>query len=518
MRIGVLELMSAGATRRWDHTAYNYLVTKQYASIMPQAISAWCRNLGHQVFYATYFGNKDADQLLPKDLDIVFISTYTQASALAYALAKLFRKGKTLTVIGGPHAKQFPQDCLRFFDIVVGDCDKTLIAEILKDKPRGQILNSGRVLQSIPGVEERMPEIRSSTFIRGKPFPFTSISLLTSIGCPNSCDFCIDWNNPYVLLPLEQLEMDMRYVFRHFPSVMIGVHDPNFAVKFEQVFDLLESIPNKKRYSYVMETSLSTLRGTRPERLKKLGNFYIIPGVESWTAYSNKVGAGSVISPQEKLDKVVEQFHNIRPHVTGIQANFIFGLDVDSGDEPITLNREFASRVPFVMPNFNIPVPFGNTPLYDKYMEEDRLLTSMPFTFYYMPYLVFMLKNYDAASFYEKLIKIISFVSSKEMLLNRLKSSASPFPAGYNLVKTLGNRQMIRRLRDILNLLNTDPQFRAFHNHETDVLPEFYHRQYEYFLGPYAGLMSREDRKPVLCRSKTPDVIPVSRKPAVIKV
>ena len=54
------------------------------------------------------------------------------------------------------------------------------------------------------------------------------------------------------------------------------------------------------------------------------------------------------------------------------------------------------------MPNFNIPVPFGNTPLYEKYFSEDRLLTSMPFTFYYMPYLVFMLKNYTAATFYEK--------------------------------------------------------------------------------------------------------------------
>jgi hypothetical protein len=57
---------------------------------------------------------------------------------------------------------------------------------------------------------------------------------------------------------------------------------------------------------------------------------------------------------------------------------------------------------------------------------------------------------------------------------------------------------MIGRLRDILNLLNTDKQFRAFHEHETDVLPEFYHRQYERFLGPYATIMSRQERKPTL--------------------
>jgi radical SAM superfamily enzyme YgiQ (UPF0313 family) len=263
--------MSAGATRSRYHAAYNYLITKQYASIMPQAISVWCRNLGHEVFYATYFGNKDPKQLLPNDLDIVFISTYTQASALAYALAKLYRREKTLTVIGGPHARQFPEDCRRFFDVVVGECDETLIKELLSDKPRDSYITSGRTLESIPGVEERMPEIRSSTFFKGRPFFTNSVSLITSLGCPYSCDFCIDWNNSYVLLPLGQLEADMRYIFKHLPNVMIGFHDPNFAVKFDKVFDILERIPNRRRNTYIMETSLSTLRGSRLERLKNIG-------------------------------------------------------------------------------------------------------------------------------------------------------------------------------------------------------------------------------------------------------
>ncbi|MFC1873433.1 B12-binding domain-containing radical SAM protein, partial [Chloroflexota bacterium] len=463
MRIGILDLLRAGATRRWGHIAYNYLITKQYASIMPQAISVWCRNLGHEVFYTTYFGNKDPKHMLPSDLDIVFISTYTQASPLAYALAKLYRQEKTLTVIGGPHAKQFPEDCLRFFDIVVGDCDKILITEILRDRPRGEFLTSGHALSSIPSVQERMPEIRASTFLRGKPFPFTGIPLLTSIGCPNSCDFCIDWNNPYVLLPLDQLEADMRYIFQHFPKVMIGIHDPNFAVKFEQVFDVLEKIPNSRRSTYMMETSLSILRPSRLERLKNMGKFYIIPGIESWTGYSSKVAAMNIKNPREKLDKVIEHLNIIRSYVAGIQSNFMFGLDVDTGDESVELTKEFASRVPFVMPNFNIPVPFGNTPLYEKYLSEDRLLTAMPFTFYYMPYLVYTLKNYSPAAFYEKLIDMLSYISSGSMLQKRLKETPAPFTAAYNLVRTLGDRQMVGRLRNILNLLNTDKQFRAFH-------------------------------------------------------
>ncbi|HEX9896033.1 MAG TPA: radical SAM protein [Dehalococcoidales bacterium] len=498
MRIGILELLSAGASRGWNQKAYNYLVTRQYASIMPQAISVWCRNLTREVFYATYFGNGDPKSLLPNDLDIVFISTYTQASALAYALAKLYRQEKTLTVIGGPHAKQFPDDCQRFFDVVVGDCDKTLITEILKDKPQGEFVTSGHSIVDIPGVQERMPEIRASTFIKNKTFPFTSFSLLTSTGCPNSCDFCIDWNNPYTLLSLDQLEADMRYIFRHFSRVMIGFHDPNFALKFESVFDVLEKIPGRKRNLYIVETSLSVLRPSRLERMKNMGDFYIVPGVESWTAYSNKVGASSSVSPRQKLEKLIEQFNTIHHHVTGIQANFMFGLDVDIGNEPVALTEEFADRVPFVMPNFNIPVPFGNTPLFEKYLSENRILTTMPFSFYYMPYLVYTLRNYDPVSFYTKLIDMYSHIFSRARFIKGLGDLAQPMRSGYNLFKTLGNRQMIGRFKDILDLLVTDKQFRAFHEHQTDVLPEFYHYHYERGLGPYATLMSREDRKPLL--------------------
>jgi len=130
----------------------------------------------------------------------------------------------------------------------------------------------------------------------------------------------------------------------------------------------------------------------------------------------------------------------------------------------------------------------------------------MPFTFYYMPYLVYTLKNYSPVVFYEKLIDMVSYISSGSVLLKKLKTAPAPFPSGYNLVKALANRQMIGRLRNILSLLNTNKQFRAFHEHETDVLPEFYHRQYERFLGPYATLLSRQERKPILVGHKEDDV------------
>lgn len=159
------------------------------------------------------------------------------------------------------------------------------------------------------------------------------------------------------------------------------------------------------------------------------------------------------------------------------------------------------------MPNFNIPVPLGNTPLYERYLEDNRLLASMPFTFHYMPYLAYTVSSYSPVAFYEKLADMLAYISSSRMILLRLKNATSPFSAAYDTVKALGNRQMIKRLRQLLDMLRTDPQSRRFHEHETDVLPEFYHHQYERTLGPYAGLMSREDRRPVLIGHKKNDLV-----------
>ena len=291
---------------------------------------------------------------MPDDLDVVFISTYTQASALAYALAQLYRLDGARTVIGGPHAKSFPDDCRRFFDVVVLDCDKTLVDDILGQAPNGETVTSGRQLKDLPTVEERMPELQTSIFSGGKPYISSTVPMLASIGCPYACDFCIDWSNPFALLPLDRLEADLRFIFEKHPKLLVSFHDPNFAVKFDEVFSVLERIPHGKRSYYIMESSLSILRASRLEQLRSTGCLYVAPGVESWSAYSNKSGVGSKQADHVKLNQVVDHFRLIREYVPGMQANLMFGLDGDEGDGPAELTKEFMSRA-FCVADYQYP-------------------------------------------------------------------------------------------------------------------------------------------------------------------
>lgn len=111
MRVGIIDLLDDATRRRVTGRLYGAYFQRQFASIAPQCVAVWCRELGHQVSYAVYYGQEAPERLLPDQLDVVFVSAYTQVSALAYALSKLYRTKKTLTVIGGPHAKSFPFDC-----------------------------------------------------------------------------------------------------------------------------------------------------------------------------------------------------------------------------------------------------------------------------------------------------------------------------------------------------------------------------------------------------------------------
>ena len=104
MRIGILDLLSDNLQSKTGRFSYGLYVRKQFISIIPQAVAVWCRALNHQVHYATFWGQCDPLDLVPDDLDVVFISAYTQCSALAYALSVAFKKRGALTVIGGPHA------------------------------------------------------------------------------------------------------------------------------------------------------------------------------------------------------------------------------------------------------------------------------------------------------------------------------------------------------------------------------------------------------------------------------
>lgn len=497
MRVGILDiLVDEMPSRGWIDRAYRGMLKKQYAGIMPQVIAVWCRQLGHRVSYATYWGQRDPTEILPRDLDVLFVSAYTQASAIAYVVGRVYQRLGVRTVIGGAHARAFPHDCLRFFDLAVGDCDRALVAEILSDTyDPGTYVTSARPLRDLPTVEERMPEVIASAFAFGHRVPPSTVALLSSTGCPYACDFCVDWDTPYTVLPTEHLAADLRYLARRWPKLLVKYYDPNFAVRFDDVLSVMETIPETSRNRYIMESSLSVLRGPRLARLRDTRCIYAAPGVESWADYSAKSGVGRAAG-REKLARLTGQFTEIHHHGIGLQANFMLGTDADRGEEPFALTAEFIRALPFVWPTLNIPTPFGGTPLHERCLAEGRILAAIPLGFYYLPHLVMVPRHYGPLEYYRSLIGLFELMASPAVVRRRVAARTSMGLRTMNVLRTIGLRQDITALRRIHTLLSHDRQFRAFHEGERTHLPAYYHQEYDRRLGRYAGLLSSVDRHP----------------------
>lgn len=74
-------------------------------------------------------------------------------------MRNLFRSKGAITVIGGPHARCFPEDASQYFDYVLGFTDPETLRDVLEDcsqhPPVGMQIAASQQPRALPGVRER---------------------------------------------------------------------------------------------------------------------------------------------------------------------------------------------------------------------------------------------------------------------------------------------------------------------------------------------------------------------------
>jgi len=278
LRIGIVDLVSRGQTR----TLYARLMHANLASIMPQVLAVWCEELGHDVRLICYTGFEDLSEQLPKDIDILFLGSFSQAAQLSYAVSNLFRQRGVVTVLGGPHARCYPQDAQKYFDYVLGFTDKETVRAVLEEcrphRPLGKRLSAARQPTTLPGVRERWKFIEP--ILAAAP-TIKIVPMLGSLGCPYTCSFCIDSVIPYQPLGFDVMKEDLRFLLTKIKRPRVAWHDPNFGVRFEDYMEAIESAVPQGSIDFIAESSLSLLSEPHLKRLQKNSFKAILPGVES---------------------------------------------------------------------------------------------------------------------------------------------------------------------------------------------------------------------------------------------
>ncbi len=289
LKIGIIDLVAKAPTR----TMWMRVMGANFVSIMPQVIATWCEEQGHEVTLVTYTGRENLVRELPDKVDLVFISSFTEAALLSYALSNLFRSRGAITAIGGPHARCYPQDAQKYFDYVLGFTDEAVILEVLQDcarhRPVGLHLSADHHPVRLPGVSRRWKFIEQTL----QKAPLVKIvPLLSSLGCPYSCDFCIDSTVPYQPLETDAMKEDLSFLLGKLKRPRVAWHDPNFGVRFDSCMDAIEEVVPPGRIDFIAESTLSLLSEPRVKRLKRNGFKALLPGIESWFDMGKKSKTG----------------------------------------------------------------------------------------------------------------------------------------------------------------------------------------------------------------------------------
>ena len=483
LRIGIIDVV----THAPNTSPYGRVMLANLASIMPQVVAVWCEELGHEVTLSHYHGYKSMTDELPDDLDVVFFGAFTSAAQLVYALSNMFRSKGAVTVLGGPHARAYPEDARKYFDYVLGFTDRTIIQDVLQDasqhRPLGAYLSARQQPTELPGVRERWPFIER--LLRKAPL-VKIVPMLGSLGCPYSCSFCVDSQVAYHPLDFEGMKEDLRFLRTKMKRPAVGWHDPNFGVRFNDYMETIEEAIPPNSIDFLAESSLSLLSEANVERLKRNGFKAMLPGIESWFELGNKSKTGRK-QGLEKVHRVAEHINMILSHLPYLQANLVLGLDSDEGDEPFELTKRFLDLAPGAFPGYSMLTSFGGSaPLNIEYERQGRVI---PFPFHFVNTYGAMNvrpKNYSWPEFYDRTIDLFKYSFSRAAISRRLSANRGWIPKTMNVIRAVSGQGWgkIRYHQEIRRRLDQDRPLRQFFDQETTAVPRFLVDRIRSDLGP----------------------------------
>ena len=368
------------------------LASQRVNSLMLPILAVWATQSGWEARVS--FGEiGDVDEDHP--CDVVALGLYSFLAAEGYALAHRLRARGRIVIIGGPHTKGCLDEVLDHADLVFDRCDETSWKATLDAIAAGTIRpGTGRGV-FVPSAEMSVvPPYRELRPFYGRhKIPL----LLSSLGCPHDCDFCVDWDSTYVKRDVDAVIDDIREIDAPFFIFC----DPNFGVNRKFTAELLRRmVPLRKRY--MMETSLAwLLHDEYLALLRDSGCIGIEIGLESLTTAYDKNG---IKNADALFTEALARLARIKRYIPLIQVNVVLGLDGDT-EETFARVAEFYRRadvdalVPFVV------TPFPGTPFWERVNREGRLF-EREWRHFHCGHLTMTLRNFSPERFYDLYIAL----------------------------------------------------------------------------------------------------------------
>ena len=142
-RVTIIDLVTKGPTKG----LFARMMNPNLASVMPQVIGVWCEELGHEVPMSPIAAMRIWPPVA-EETDVLFIGAFTLSAFTAYAISNIYRRRGAVTVLGGPHARCYPEDAASISTMCWASPASGTIAEVLREpaphRPFGRCSAAGQ--------------------------------------------------------------------------------------------------------------------------------------------------------------------------------------------------------------------------------------------------------------------------------------------------------------------------------------------------------------------------------------
>lgn len=325
------------------------------------------------------FGPIDFSEVLSADL--VGISTTTSTAPEAYRIAERVRQAGIPVVLGGSHVTFMPDEALSYADFCVRGEGEHTITELIDAIEAGSGFEDVAGLSfAFDGEARHNPDRELSRDLDALPFPDLSLirqrekvtinPVITSRGCPHSCNFC-SVTPMFGRACRHRSPESVIDEIQALPPGMVFFYDDNFAGNRNNTKALLEMMLSRgvdRPWSAQVRAEV-----TRDTELMKL-----FRRAQCWQVYVGFESANQEtlqeFNKRQSVEEMAESIRVFHDHDILVHGMFVLGAEHDSAAS-IRATTAFAIQNNIDTVQFMVLTPLPGTAYYHELERQGRLLT-----------------------------------------------------------------------------------------------------------------------------------------------
>ncbi len=342
-----------------------------------------------EVVDCTFIKQKEAlRKIIASKPKIIGIQSMYSMREKSLELAQLLKDHCELLVAGGALPTTEPEAFLENFDVaIIGEGEQTMLelvnqymsggdlsqvkGIVYREKGTGQIkrtpprgLNGD--LNSFPNPSRELFDNNAYKKYYSKKFGYTTTAIMTSRGCPFSCDFCSKpvFGNEFRARAASNVVNEIEDAISLGYS-RIWFADDCFTLDRNRLLGICDEIIKRGlKIGWECLSRVDTIDPETLDKMKRAGCLRMFFGIESG---NDEILA--VMKKQITTKQAYEAIHLCKKK--GIKAGAFFILGYPGENEKTILDTvRFASSLPLDYLSFTLPYPIPGTPLFERLSSE----------------------------------------------------------------------------------------------------------------------------------------------------